>query len=275
MKYCITYDSSNANCKYLNEVDEILINYNRKDLTLLDFMLEHQEQRIIIMITWEGDFLDNNCIEIFKHIHESYPELNFAFCFWNIPDNEKLLKVVQDSELPFFFGNFVKDWDTLHYFKKFNPTDMYVTESLGFEIQKVAAVLAPAGIKVRCFPNVAQSAAEMECGLKTFFIRPEDVEKYSEYVDVLEFFGDSVHMDTYYKIYTKDKKWFGKLKEIIAGLKSDIDSRHIPEQFADSRMNCGKRCLKGSGCKLCESVEALSATLDRYENKVAELKQNS
>ena len=64
------------------------------------------------------------------------------------------------------------------------------------------------------------------------------------------------------KIY-KDKKWFGKLKEIIPNFDSELDSRFIIPHFAKQRIKCGKKCLKGGKCKICERIEQLSKTLEK------------
>jgi len=69
--------------------------------------------------------------------------------------------------------------------------------------------------------------------LKKFFIRPEDFELYSNYVDVFKFTASSANeINLLYEIYTKDKKWFGKLSEIIKNYTSDEDSRFIIPKFA-------------------------------------------
>ena len=62
MKYCIDFQKG---FRYINDVDEITIIYRRKDTSLIDFLLEHQKQRINIYIKDEEDFLEYNCIKIF------------------------------------------------------------------------------------------------------------------------------------------------------------------------------------------------------------------
>ena len=76
-----------------------------------------------------------------------------------------------------------------------------------------------------------------------------------------EFFGNSQQVSTLLKIYKEDKKWFGLLNEIIIGLRSDLDSRFIVPRFAEKRIKCGKECLKGGKCQMCERVVSLSKTL--------------
>jgi len=55
-------------------------------------------------------------------------------------------------------------------------------------------------------------------GFKQFFIRPEDVDIYGEYVDVIEFYDSIEQQNVLYEVYFKDKEWNGKLREIIKGM---------------------------------------------------------
>ena len=123
------------------------------------------------------------------------------------------------------------------------------------------------------FPNVAQSSWEGTAALKKFFIRPEDVDAYEPYIDTFEFWDDSdeyrnhqKHMNiVLHHIYAIDKKWFGKLNEIIYGLDCDIDSRFTIPRFAEMRIKCNKKCMKGGSCNICDNIYDLSKTLEKAE----------
>ena len=155
----------------------------------------------------------------------------------------------------------INNWDTLQGYIKYKPSDMYIVEALGFEINKVAKVLHNENIKIRTFANVAQSSWREIDPLRKFFIRPEDIPIYEPYIDVIEFFNSKNSSSTLYKIYSKDKKWFGQLNELILDFDSDIDNRFIVSKFAEHRTRCGKRCLKGENCKFCDTIYQLSQTL--------------
>jgi hypothetical protein len=273
MKYCVDYK---RNFKYINDVDEIKINFRRTDASLLDFMLLHSNQRIIISIQDESDFIAYDCIKIFDAIAIKYPEINFTFLLGHCKENnvKELLQLLQENEIKhkYFFSDFVNNWDFLHGIMELNPSDVYLVEDMGFEIDKAAALLHGAGIKVRVFPNVAQSTWSGTPALKKFFIRPDDVDTYEPYVDVMEFFGKEDSIETYYKIYAIDKKWMGKLSEVILSFDNDtLDSRFILPQFAEYRIKCGKRCQKCKSCRICEAIEHLAATL---EDKNIMIKKN-
>lgn len=99
---------------------------------------------------------------------------------------------------------------------------------------------------------------------KTFFIRPEDIDLYSKYIDVFDFADTPDKINTYYEIYAKDKQWFGLLKEIIIGYTGEEDNRSISPFMAARRISCGKRCLY-KNCSLCDSEMLLNESFRKRE----------
>jgi hypothetical protein len=265
MKYCIDYYKG---FKYLKEIDEITITYNRRDTSLLAFLLLYKDKRINIYINDENDFINNDCIKLFDAIKDQYPELNFVFKLRNHKASKDTYDIIKasDKNYKIFFDEFIRSWDVLHGYLDLGVSDVYIVEELGFNIIDAAALAHERGAQVRVFPNVAQSAWSHSPAFKKFFIRPEDVSIYEPYVDVMEFFrknGNQDSLSIYYKIYAIDKKWFGKLNEMMLSFDSDIDSRAIVSNFAERRLNCGKRCLKGKKCHICEATEKLAFTLEK------------
>ena len=257
MKYCIYY---NKNSKILQEVDEITIKYNRKDTTLLDFLKLYENKRVNIYIADLQEFIENKEIEKLKAIYNS-GITNFAI---KLPIYDKdAITMIKETTIPFFIDKRVNNWDLFNGYVDLGVSDIYIVEELCFEIDKVAKIAHEKNVKIRTFPNVAQSQWEDLPDIKKFFIRPEDIDIYSKYIDVIEFFGRDEQIATYYKIYAKDKQWFGQLKEIIIGLNSDIDSRYIIPKFAEKRLSCGKNCLKGGKCAICDRIIDLSKTLEK------------
>jgi hypothetical protein len=144
---------------------------------------------------------------------------------------------------------------------KYNPTDMYICEELGFSLDKVSKILHDNNIKVRVFPNICQSSFPETPSIKTFFVRPEDIDFYSTFVDVFELISDEERQPILYKIY-KQGKWFGKIQEIIPTFKGKLDSRYILNTFGVVRSKCGKRCMYVPGsCSICLRYSELATTL--------------
>ena len=74
MKFCVDYVKD---FPYLKEVDELNISFNKRDLSLLDFLLLHKDKRINIEIRDIQEFIDDDSISLFKAYLEKYPDLNF------------------------------------------------------------------------------------------------------------------------------------------------------------------------------------------------------
>ncbi len=256
MKYCINYYSD---FPYLDTIDEINIKFEdvSKYSELIDFLDRHKHQRIHITVQEEKNIDYKLLVNTFKMLKQVY---NYNFTL-RIPRDDKLIKLLQENEVPFWIKTYVSNWDTLSYFLSLGVTDVTIIEEMGFEIDKVAAAAHQCGTKVRILPNVAQSSVMELEGIKKFFVRPEDIPDYEPYVDVCEFFGSPKSVETYYKIYAIDKQWFGDLSEIIISLNTPLDSRSVDPEFGRRRLKCGKRCLKGSVCKYCEIAKQFAKTL--------------
>lgn len=261
MKYCINYSNKSH---IIDKVDEILIRYDKNKILELftQFIPAHLNQRVIIQLIEEDniDTIVNNLKKIISIYNENKDiKFDIQLPFYN----QKFIEELKDTNLKYFFKAAANSWDKFTGLISQNVSDIYITDELAFELDKVAEIAHKNNIKVRIYPNVAQSRWDKLSDILKFFIRPEDIEMYEPYVDVCEFYGDKAQqIDTYYKIYQEDKKWFGDLQEIIIGLDSKIDSRYIIPRFAEKRIKCGKDCLKGGKCEMCKRILDLSEQLE-------------
>ena len=252
MKYCMNYNQKTEHMKCLTEADEWTIEYNSRDTTLLEFLEIHKDIRINLHITEKVD------ITFLEDLAKKFPNLYFELSINFLDDI-----VEKKPKFNYFFDILVNNWDTFIGLIYKGITDIYIVENMGFELDKIAEMAHKENISIRTFPNVAQSAWKGIVSLKKFFIRPEDVEVYEPYVDTFEFFGDDSRLETYYKIYAKDKKWFGLLKELIIDFNSDIDNKYVIPRFAEKRISCGKKCFKGGKCSRCNRIQELSESLEK------------
>ena len=265
MKYCVSFIRKNGN--FLQKVDEIIIKYQSNDIIALkDFLNNHLEQRIIISIEDNLTFIKNKELDIFKELKDKYNYSNFALRF-NIEEN--LLYTINDemrkSGIPYFYNTLATDLDTFTGLINSGASDVYIGGNLGFEIKDISRIAHQRGIKIRVYPNKCQTNWIGTPDIKTFFIRPEDVPSYEPYVDVMEIWAENLvdknNIDVYYKIYAIDKEWYGDLKEFLIDWNSNLDNRFIIPQFAEARLNCKKRCLKGHPCHVCERIIDISKKL--------------
>lgn len=280
MKYCVNYLTRDK-VRHLNDFDEITIRYNPSDKSLIESMQQHKDQRINIYIRDNQDFIDNDRIKFFEVLKDEYPDFNFVLKLKDYKDEltQEVYKLIVNSEkdLKYFFATNVSDFDTFWGIIGLKPTDIYIVQEMGFYAKQCAEAAHEFGIKLRAFPNVAQSAWDETPGISKFFIRPEDVKIYEDYIDVFEFYGNSSHKaDVYYEIYTKkDPYWFGNLNEIIISLNEDLDSRCLLPQFAERRVSCGKRCLKGKKCQVCAVTQHLAKVLNKNNVTIKQLNKKN
>ena len=259
MKYCINF-AKHSNM--LDRVDEVLIRYANDITLIIDYIKEHPNQRIIINIDNMADCVKQNLIIKWAGIKEENPNLNFALRIEKYQEDIQEQIEAAKGKIDFFFGNFVRDFDTLQGYLQIGVSDVYIVEHLCFELDKVAAVAHAAGAQIRVFPNIAQSTWNDSQDMKKFWIRPEDITFYEPYVDVFEFFGDQNRVDNSIRIYQNEKQWMGPVSDIIIGFKDDIDNRTIVRGFAERRIKCGKSCLKGSHCQYCDRIIRLTEVLE-------------
>ena len=200
MNYCIKYDKHSS---IRNDVDELIIEYSEKDNTFLEFLELYKEKRIIIS-NIEIKYLYEK-IDFFSELCNKYNNIVFLFDYY-FNEYDDMLKEFQEKGMPYFFNKKINNWDELNGYISLGVSDVYIVEDMGFDLEAVKNAATVAEVRVRAFANVAQSSFNASAALKKFFIRPEDIELYSDYIDTIEFFGDTKQQEVLYKIYTKDQK---------------------------------------------------------------------
>lgn len=247
MFFCLNYYPFQ---KYIEDADQLIITYNATDRTLQDFLKKYSQKSIVI----QGFFNETDLI-LLKELYNTYKNFKINISFQNATKIN-----IKQYQIPFFFHDFVGTIDQMYGLMKYQPTDMYICEQLGFSIDQVSKVLHNNNIKVRVLPNICQSSfIDTPSSLK-FFIRPEDIAIYSNYVDVFELISDPQRQAIIFKIY-KQGYWAGPIKEIIPNFKDDLDSRFIAQAFGVVRTNCHKRCLyKPQSCDICHRIAELGNT---------------
>ena len=272
MKYCLKWNNI-SQC--LNDADEISIKYI-EDKGLVDFMNKYAGKRIIIRLE-STDFKDSEIAKL-TAIRNS---LDFDFTVGLPTQDMKLANKLKAKDIPFYFLTPVKDWETLNfYITEVGVSDIDISGPLGFDLPKVTNFLAryaPDTI-IRATPNALSSLHDTCPPLQKFFIRPNDIDLYEQYIDVLEFEGIE-HQDTFYKIYSQEKIFIGKLSQVIYDFPLPIDNMGLITAFSERRIDCGRQCLYGGRCKRCMTLSQISEKMGPYvrekvkENLQKELKE--
>ena len=264
MKYCIDF-YGDTTINLLNIADEINIELSKiKDLIdLAEFCELHKNQGINLYLTDYEEKLFNFAFDFQKEQEDKY-NIKIKLPYY---DEDKYQKIIEKyPESKFFYATGVFDWDTLYNFLIAGVSDIYIVDGLGFELDKISAIMHEKNIQIRVYPNIAQPVWGKVNSLQKFWIRPEDTEYYEDYIDIYEFAYDRYDQQkVYYDIYFNDKKWYGDLSEIIIGLTEHIDSTCLLPRFVEKRVGCNRQCLKYSKCQMCDVILQLANTLEKKE----------
>lgn len=223
---------------------------------MIAFIKQHENQTVLIHIKNTEEFISE---DVLKTLAPMLKEIaNYKFLV-DIMENMKYVAIYfQKYEQPFFFNMAATSYETLQGLIAFGVTDVYIGEQLGFELHRVSKVAKANEIQIRAFPNICQVQWKFTPTLLGFYIRPEDVEDYEEYIDVLEFFPlskqDCISEDALYEVYVINKEWYGPLLELINGLDVKIDNRRILNTFGYVRATCSRKCLQGRYCNICNKT---------------------
>ncbi|MCM1324775.1 MAG: hypothetical protein NC218_11705 [Acetobacter sp.] len=132
-------------------------------------------------------------------------------------------------------------------------SDILIDGPLGFQMDAINSKKENVLIRVRPqeSPNAAICLGDNE---NSFFIRPEDVDTYAPYVDILEIFSDNKEQEeVIYNIY-KRKYFKNDLSILVKQLKVSVPNPFIKTDFAEKRLNCGQACkgARSSSCRRCQ-----------------------
>lgn len=261
MKYCVHYYK---NFRYNDVIDEVVINYNNYDIVekIQELNLK-DSQRIIIDVCIGGE------VSIIPTLQMCMKNHNNLVVRIDIIQ-EELVNALKDAGIPFFYANYANTFDEVYSMIKRGVSDIYITESLAFNIEKIGEYCKEKNINVRMIPNIAQYKKGFRNDIPDpykFFVRPEDTKLYTPYVNVFEIIAPEDRLSIIYEIY-KNEKWSGDLKQLIVGLDESFYNSGTLPLFGPTRLSCGHKCMLEK-CSLCQQAKELA---DRFEENKLEVK---
>ena len=267
MNYCFHYNKNNP---YLSKATEWIFPYKEDNPNLIMKLRALKEegtsQRIIIDIT---EFGGEPNWDILSASVREYPNSAILITKAQIA----FVPRMRVENIKWFFLNGCYTWDMLKECVHFGVTDVYIINELGFDIKNVKSFCDKNNVKIRIYPNVAQTSATLLIlgTYESFYIRPEDVDLYEKYVDIFEFYLNEEKEWILYRIY-EDKSWRGNIDQLILNLVhiKDVRNNYIPTIFGEARLDCRKKCIYGD-CKICTNCIAASRTIK--ERRTKEIKE--
>lgn len=259
MKYCL---SSKQEFSYLLKADEIKVDY-QDSYHMLDLVEQYPEATFIIMC-YSDLKVDFNEVEVWQTLSKN----RVILCLSSMND----VIECKNREIPFYFGYPVKTYYELNALAKLGVSYVRLAEPLFFDMDKVKSV----GVPVRAIPNIAYvDGLPREDGVCGGWMRPEDVDMYAEYVDVLEFedADDLKKEQALFRIYAEQKKWPGDLNLLITNLDYKVTNRLIDPTAMKKRLNCRQVCQSGGACRTCYRAFSL-ADVEKLKSYVEATDQN-
>ena len=255
MKYALTYHHTTFE---KDMFDEVIIKYNEINLHVVKFAQEKAKNvRLVLNVSEYKDDIEDT-LDIIKQVASVHPAVAILLSLSQADFGKKL----QDAGIRFFYDKIAETWDELLSLVYAGVSDIYVGSELGFEIKDVASVCHSRNIRVRVYPNVAQTSAPFQNlpVITSFFIRPEDLKLYEDYVDIIQFFGPLDRQRVLHQIYDRGS-WMGKVSEIIiGGQELTLLNEAITSRFGAARLNCKKKCNQHK-CELCNNAKIFAEAL--------------
>jgi len=247
MQFCLYYCAPDM--QYIDEAPQLSFLYKPQDDTIEEFIKQHNTQHHYILMTEPFDATNTARLKALKEQSDNWTLVVTG----DMDPKGNFVKMVKDIAPQFMFGTPAAEWYQLQTMLQCGVSEVIITGFLGFCMPDVRKECNKFGAKIRVIANFA-SATWFDCpAIKKFFIRPEDVKHYLDYVDTIEFEGDKTLQEVCYRAYTKGE-WFGELGEIIIGLEGELDSRRLPMIFGSIRSNCRMRCISGGACQICRAM---------------------
>lgn len=256
MNYCIPF---NRESKYLDTIDELVINYNQdvSEPRLQSFIDMHPDQIITLDMGMVAPG-DGFVAAVAKLRDKSKFSIRLA------RENAAALEIIPKLGINWYFTNAALTYDDIYTYAEAGAKEFFIGPQLGFDLEHCKIVANNLNMKVRSVYAYSILDSEIYKDYWQFFIRPEDIDLYGQYIDTIEFYGKTSVINVLVRVY-QDKKWDGPLSEIIPMSHIKFDSRYMLPHWGQRRMNCNRKCMYSSSstCNMCEIISTLSQTLEK------------
>jgi hypothetical protein len=157
---------------------------------------------------------------------------------------------LRGTDIKWYWGYPVTSYYELHALVEMGACEVKLGAPLFFDLERVKK---QCDLPLRIVPNVAYSdGLDRIDGVCGTWVRPEDMDAYSEFVDFAEFEDCDLRKErALYRVYAEDKAWPTDLGLLVTNLNHTGTNRMISSDASQSRMTCGQRCQEGNGCRLC------------------------
>lgn len=240
MRFCL---SNRQSYIYLKKADEIKIE-QRDYQAIPEYMEKYPGKTLII------DMDNNPPVDLTWELIKTYADAYDGTICCALANKEQMT-ICKLHEINFYYKYQINTFYELQALKEYGVSYVLIGAPLVFDLKNVARYNIP----IRVIPNVAyEPYLDHQDGIIGQWIRPEDVDKYEQYVAVLEFYAPKAleKEAALFRVYAEQKQWPGNLNLLIDNLGIDASGRFYDEDnFAIRRMNCRQKCISGKTCRYC------------------------
>ena len=239
MKFCL---SSRQTPEYLKQADQIKV-ASRDYKQIYDLIEEYPDKEIIL----NYQNLTEDTLKEFKTLSKG----NLTLCLFSIED----LPITKKLEIPFYFSLPVTTLDQLKAVKNLGVRYALLDNTVAHQLHYAKMI----GVPLRLIPNLAYlDGIPRDDGVCGNWVSPFCIDEYSTYIDTIEFgLQPERREQTLFRIYKKEKEWYGNLDRIVQDLNYIGNCGHINKDLLLTRMNCGMKCSYNN-CKLCYNLLKIS-----------------
>ena len=249
MLFSISYQS-----KMKKLADEIRCPYNQLGL-LFKFIKENPQKRYLIELpnSIKQEEIDKAIkeLEIIKDIISDY-----TFSCHDLNS----FKETRERGYQAFLDLPVTDWELFNDLIEQGASDIWIDGALGFQINALAR--AKGNTKIRAVPNYSSVIGNMQPN--SFYIRPEDLDKYQEAIDVVFFREKEVSREEVCFTIYKRGSFIGNLEDLVPITREPTPNALFKEDFAQTRLNCRQSCkVPGHHCAYCRTYFNIGKNLQK------------
>lgn len=213
---------------------------------IIEYLKDHPTTRIVVQYNPKDsiDVLENELTKL------SLVTTNYTVSTKAILQLREFLH----RDIPCYLDFPVADWEIFSNLTDMGVTDILIDGPIAFDMEQISK--RKGEIKIRVRPHTsANGSLSYDDNENSFFIRPEDIDSYVPFIDIIEIFCDNKEQEeTVYKIY-KRKSFNSDLSLLIKHLNRFVLNPYIMPEFVTHRLNCGQVCKRIPGrCSMCKTI---------------------
>ena len=262
MKYCL---SEKCTQEYLEQADEIKVEWkNRKAIP--DIAEKYPGKTIILQFVY--------------HQMKNPQNINWEdIDLWRRACQDNFICAVHDYAsciecksrgIKFYYGYPVESYWELRGLKNLGVCYARLGPGLFFDMDAVKAI----GVPIRVIPNLAYNdILPHSDGICGQWIRPEDIDMYEDYAEVVEFEDTDIKKEqALYRIYAKQEGWKTNIASLITNMSKTIPASNplLTSEITKARLNCKQKCQANGACQICYRAFSLAnrEKLSEYFNAI-------